>query len=101
MRPIDVILPALLALPVAASVPFAAKPPPDVFFAKPQFTTRYECALRGGGQRTVEALLGEIATNGFPCGVFAVECDWPVYPGSMAFDVKEFPDPAAMFGMMR
>ena len=102
MKHVNLILPALLALSApATSVPFSVKAPPDGFFAKPQFTTRYECAIRDADQGTVETFFDEIGANGFPCGVFAVECDWATYPGSMTFDSKAFPDPVALFGKIR
>ena len=86
---------------LAADAVSAVKTPPDDFFAKPQFSTRFEFALRGAGQKTAEAFADEIASNNIPCGVFALECDWATHPGSMTFEQAEFPDPKAMFGKIR
>ena len=91
----------LLAFSASMGAPSAVKVPPDVFFTRPQFTTRFEFASRGVGQHTAETFLDEIVTNGFPCGVYVVECDWATHPGAMTFDTAEFPDPAGLFGKIR
>ncbi len=89
-----------LALCVSAAVRADEAPvgqmPPEDFFTRPQFSSRFELALRGFGQRTAEALVEEIATNGLPIGVFLLEGRWASYPGSMRFDADEFPSHAAL-----
>ena len=99
-----VLLPALLSAAVLAAGGEASpggRPPPDDFFVKPQFTTRFEMAVRGGGQKTATALWDEIATNGYACGVFLLECRWATHPGAMAFDPVDFPDPDGLFAHIR
>jgi len=87
---------AVAAVALAAESPVGLVPPED-FFTRPQFSSRFELALRGFGQRTAEALVDEIATNGLPVGVFLLEGRWASYPGSMRFEADEFPAPAALF----
>ncbi len=100
MKPYRIFALALLAS-LTVDVFSAVRPPPDDFFAKPWFSTRFEFALRGADQKTAEAFADEIAANNLPCGVFALECDWATHPGSMTFDQVDFPDPKAMFGKIR
>ena len=93
-----VVLALALAAPAAvwAVEPVVGRMPPEEFFTRPQFSSRFELTLRGFGQRTAEALVEEIATNGFSVGVFLLEGRWASYPGSMRFDTDEFPSPAAL-----
>ena len=79
-----------------AHMRFDGRTPPDIFFTLPQWNNWIEIALRGMNQKSVDDYTAELASSGFPCGVYMMDGGWLSYQGSYRFDTDNFPDPKGM-----
>lgn len=69
--------------------------PPQELWARPIWTTwaRYKMAVT---QQDVLAYADEVIAHGYPHSVMEIDDRWQNAYGDLVFDLKKFPDPAAM-----
>lgn len=80
---------------------FDGRTPPDVFFSLPQWNNWIEIFLNGVNQASAEAYADELASSGFPCGVYMMDGGWMSHQGSFEFHSPDFPDPGGLFSRIR
>ena len=84
-----------------AHMRFDGRMPPDVFFALPQWNNWIEIFLHGMDQKAAEDYTAELASSGFPCGIYMMDGGWLSHQGSYEFYAKDYPDPKGLFDRIR